>query len=142
MTWRATWRSRTRSWARQNRPPPLSVSRSTNRYRSASTSPGRIELGTQLPSSDLPGQAVAAVAQGHRRARSVPAWEGQPTRERVDHRRQLREPDDAGRSHQHQAPREARDDEGERGREPAAAVEQLVEEVRRTPGCGDRGDGG
>ena len=46
ITWRATCRSRMRSWARQNRPPPLSLSRSTSRYRSASTSPARVACGT------------------------------------------------------------------------------------------------
>ena len=51
MQWRATCRSRTLSWARQNRPPPLSLSRSTSRYRSASTSPGLAAWVTVLPIS-------------------------------------------------------------------------------------------
>ena len=50
ITWRATCRSRMRSCARQNRPSPLSLSRSTSRYRSASTSPARVACGTVLPS--------------------------------------------------------------------------------------------
>ena len=53
ITWRATCRSRMRSCARQNRPPPLSLSRSTSRYRSASTSPARVACGTVLPSGLL-----------------------------------------------------------------------------------------
>ena len=49
ITCSATCRSRMRSCARQNRPPPLSLRRSTSRYRSASTSPARVACGTASP---------------------------------------------------------------------------------------------
>src|SRR6478609_7429709 len=131
MTCRATWRSSTRSWARQNRPPPLSVRRSTRRYRSASTSPGRIELGTQLPSS-VTRDIDPRWPWGHRRATSVSTGEGKPSGDRVDDRGELREPHHARRPDQHEGAGGPGDDDGRGRRPPARAAEQLVEEVRRT----------
>ena len=74
ITCRATCRSRIRSCARQNRPPPLSLSRSTSRYRSASTSPARVACGTLLSPTSISlwrGPRGAIVGPGQARARRV-----------------------------------------------------------------------
>ena len=128
ITCSATCRSRMRSCARQNRPPPLSLSRSTSRYRSASTSPARVACGTVLPSGLQTSPEVT-----HRKSGSGASSSGQ----RCDHLADFLDPQQPREDQEQQHVDRAHGDQPDRGDHEPGILGQPVEHLghrERQPG--------